>query len=185
MKRYYVLFVVVAVLAFGGLTVPKVTEAALYNGDNYSGAWEPTDSSVFAIQFDYGGSTNDSFHVYDYGNQFNSLELFTSPGSMFDTVYFHEDQFGIWYADTTEGGTSLILGSDPNIGFYFSDGNTVWDEYLLYGPLNGAFELFDSNTNMHVFVHDAVPTPLPSSVFLLGAGMVGMIRLRMRKKPGA
>ena len=179
MKRFYALLSVVAFLTIGISTFAIDAQAALYSGQNYSGAWEPTDSSVFAIQFDYGGSASDSFYMYDYGNQFNSLELFTSSGYNFDTVYFQEDQYGIWYADTTAGGTSLILGSDPLFGFYFSDGNTVWDEYALYGPLSGAYELFDINTNMHVFVHDAVPTPIPSTAILLGAGLVGIIRLRM------
>lgn len=149
------------------------------SSNSYGGAWVPTDESVFAFEYD---SENGQAYIYDFGAPENNLEI--SSGSSFSNIYFSEitnDGTSTWYADTIEGGQTLLLGENPEFGISFANESGTWFEYFLFGN-SGAYTLIDPNTATALLIHDAetVHAPIPGAVLLLGTGLFSLAAVRTR-----
>lgn len=149
--------------------------------EKYSGAWEPTDETVFAMEF---GPDKGQAHIYDFGTPEASLALFTDAS--YANIFFTEiteNGVSTWYADTVAGGRTLLLGEDAGFGISFSnDDDTLFDYYVT--GTSGAYALMVPDMDTALLIHDAetVKTPIPGAALLLGSGLFGLATVRRRSR---
>jgi hypothetical protein len=120
--------------------------------------------------------------MYDWGNTDSSLEIFSGPGSVAETVYFTQEDSS-WYA-CLSGGAEIDLGESLDFGFSFGDGTSMYYTYdLTVIDAGEVYQLSPDGNDITIYTSDVAPVPLPASALLLGSGMVGLIafgRVRLR-----
>ena len=181
--KMILLFAMVAATAFAFATPTNVAACVFTYSNPYSGAWQPTDDSVFLVELSSAASSA-SLHIYDFGAPENDLPVLSDGIFANTNIFFssaeNTDGSIAWYADTVPNGHALAFVSAPVFGFYFSQGSSNWQEYDLSGT-SAAFRLYEMNTGMDVLVHDSQPAvPVPAAIFLLGSGLIGLSALRRR-----
>ena len=147
--------------------------------------WTSIDNGTFFVQNQY--VANSAFGLYSWENN-NSLLLFSANDtnlnrtmdvySNVDLLNFEIDatklvKIGRRYYPETD---TLVLGSLPQFGFYFSDGATVYNTYALSGSASTGWDLSHGDMVVHIY-GDATPSPvpLPASLPLLGSGLLGLL----------
>jgi hypothetical protein len=154
----------------------------------YGGAWLPNSNDIFTFSWDNSGNDAHSFWLYDWGDTTEELLLFNNQQGNNATIWFLSNG-GNWYAsfDETQDGSDLFLGPTPEFGFYFYYAlNTpqINTTYELNNCGIDCFELIDNqsspNTHMRVWVHDAAPVPIPSTVWIFGIGILTIVGIRRK-----
>lgn len=163
------------------INAPACMDTGGIDAEKYNGAWEPTDETVFAMDF---GSKDGQAYIYDFGAPDAKLELFGE--APYANVFFTETMengTSTWYADTVAGGQTLLLGENAQFGIAFSNDSGTWFDYDLTGT-SGAYALMGSNSETVLLIHDAetVHTPIPGAALLLGSGLFGLAAVRRRSR---
>jgi hypothetical protein len=158
----------------------------------YNGAWTLDDEAhdLFAITVSINLIGNGSGQLYmcDYGN--TGIDMLVVNNNFLEgvTVAFSNES-GNWQAQVVGSDPlrSLDLGDTQDFGFYFKDGsNNMSTSYDVTPaePTTDSFFLTDtqtpSATGMNVAIHDVALVPIPGSVMLLGAGIIGLVGIRRR-----
>lgn len=161
------------------ISSPACTTTGGIDIETYSGAWEPTDDSVFAMSFEFNDGQT---YIYDFGAPESKLAVF--DGTPYSNIYFTEiieEGVSTWYADTAAGGQTLLLGETAHFGILFSNDEEAWMDYYVAGE-SGAYAVMASNMDAALLVHDAemVNTPIPGAALLLGSGIFGLVAIRRR-----
>jgi len=143
----------------------------------YSGAWQPNSDDFFVVSLSSGTG---SLYLFDWGNTTNNLMILSNGSFNNSTVYF-SPVGTTWWAGLTQGAQTLNLGLSNWFGFYFSDGsNPPYLSYALTSTGTDSYTLFESNTSMTVMLHDADPVPIPATVWIFGAGLMGIVGIRRK-----
>ena len=152
----------------------------------YSGAWDPNSTDPVII-FEITPGTQDAWlYMYDWNNT-DSMMVIEDAMFAAANVFFTQDSSDIWHAGLTSGAKTLNLGNSTRFGFYFSDGLNKNTSYVLTTITGGSqYRLRDnqgsSKTKMDVIVNFAAPVPIPATVWILGAGLLGLVGIRRKLK---
>lgn len=167
------------------LMIPIIASACISTGgidlENYGGAWEPTDETVFTMDL---GSIDGQTYIYDFGAPEARLALFSD--SPYANIFFTEvieNGVSSWYADTYAGGQALLLGENAKFGISFTNDDETFLEYYVSGT-SGAYALMASGMDAPLLIHDAekVHTPIPGAALLLGSGLFGLAAVRRKSR---
>lgn len=163
-------FVVAVIMAFAC----PAAQAALY-----SGAWEPTDNNVNYISTDFASGSNHYVYMYKWNTPEDNF-LILPKGSVASTVEFSHDGGG-WKASS--GGYDLNLGANPYFGLILADFFPKLAIAYSYdvSKLKDVMHLLTVDGAKYLQV-DASMVPIPSSVWLLGSGLLSFVLLRNRQK---
>lgn len=167
-------------LLFGLIVVAAVLmilpSSSIADTITYSGAWEPNSDDVFFIDLTPTDGS-ESLYMYDWGDTDKNLFLLSDGIYNNVTVYFTKE-LSTWYAGLDEGVETLNLGVSNWFGLYFS--GSCYTSYDLTSIGKDAYRLYEPNTKMTVVVHDAAPVPIPSTVWIFGAGVIGILGIRRK-----
>ena len=181
-KKFFIQILALVML----LGIAQVAGAAY---SDYSGSWETTDtqSSAYTISLIGNLTSGWSFGVYDIAGSNGALALIDSTTTY--STFYVDDSNVLHVTQGISGGSTLTLTS-PNgfFGFYFSDGSTMYHAYKYdsAGPVNQWLLKMAASYNAGgpVIASDVAPVPIPSAVWLLGSGLIGLVAFggRRRKK---
>jgi hypothetical protein len=141
--------------------------------------WFPTESGQVDVNFIIDGTFPLAlFDDDDTG--YESPLLLNKPG---DTIAFKQLN-GDWEVESTETSNSITLTNSFNFVVALDlggedgwVGNTGYEKKA-FGVYN---VLWSEQVEAQMALIDAQPVPLPASVLLLGAGLLGIIGIRRRK----
>jgi hypothetical protein len=134
--------------------------------------WSPTESGQIDVNF-IGELDVAIFDDEDVGYA-NPLEL----AEIADTITFNMVG-NDWVLESTQTGNSLTLADSSYFVIALALGNWIGStefEKLAFGIYN-----VNWGPDAQIKVIDAQPVPLPASVLLLGAGLLGLMGIRHRK----
>jgi len=138
----------------------------------YSGAWTPTNHSTKFFNVTFTDMTPDAdFNLMIRNNASETLSVFNQSQFLTAVQVGFSQTDGIYTAST--GGSSLILGEKPNFWLGYSLGADMVHDYT-YSLLTGTDQFQLSLDSKTIIVSDASPVPLPASIWLLGAALVGL-----------
>ena len=180
MKKKNLIVVLIIAAAFL-LLIPLNTIAAMEAPVPYSGAWDRNSDDAFFIELT-PDSGSGSLYMYDWNNDDNLLIINDNVYES-NTIYFLSNDSG-WYAsdDNSINTGDLLLGDDTIFGLYFYDGVTKYFDYTYELTSGDSYKLVNSNTNMTVVAHDINPVPIPATVWIFGAGLIGLVGIRRKLK---
>lgn len=146
----------------------------------YSGSWQATSDSVeyFNLTFaDTAPDTDFSFFIYNRDSN-EKLNIFSQSQFMnAASVQLTKDNGNYW---AKLGSSALALGPSPYFGLGFDLGQGEIYEYS-YALLTGDDQYKLRLGNQKILVSsDASPTPLPASLWLLGAALAGLVSVRRK-----
>jgi hypothetical protein len=179
MKKKNLLFGLIVVAAF--LMIIPINAAA----DTYNGAWEPVVSPFFS--FDVTPSSGPgSLYLYDWGAISSDLQLISDGTYSFTVVYIWWDTGDSkYYAGFSDSDKGLDLGDDTQFGFYFKKSNKHTLYSIVTNSPNFSYNIIDDqaggdSSNMEVQITRAAPIPIPSTVWIFGAGLIGLVGIRRK-----
>ena len=146
----------------------------------FDGTWDVSSGSMYAVQTSLL-QHDSSLYLYNLGNTAERLLVLNDSFLSHASIYFTNVN-NIWYAGRSVGAQDLTLGTTPNFGFLFMDGDGIHTSYDLTPIVSGnSYELRTSD--MDVIFADAKPVPEPSTLLLLGVGLIGVAVIGLRKRP--
>jgi len=163
-----------------GLFLGVMLIAALLFANHEAGAytvWDPTTNISNLISLEFPSGSPYQVYLYDPQNPSALIKIMDS-GSLAINVTFSESG-GDWYATPSIGG-NLNLGPSDLFGLFFrpaSGGDDIYTySYTLWGTE------YKLTVNSYDYFLTNVLIPIPSSVLLLGTGILGLALLGWRRK---
>lgn len=146
----------------------------------YSGTWKATSDSVEYFNLtlaDIAPDSDFSFFIYNQDSK-QKLDIFSQSQFMnAASVQFSKDKGNYW---AKLGSNALSLGPSPHFGLGFDLGQGEIYEYS-YALLTGDDQYQLRLGNQKILISsDASPTPLPATLWLLGAALAGMVSVRRK-----
>ncbi len=178
MKKYvYIPFVITVLTIFFSFIHIQIAKAIIAGVDN---RFIPTDNDSDFYTF-YNLSPNWYFGVYDY-KEAETNGLFLLGDSNQSAQFQLEQQTGKWILKVTEGvdeGKTIELGDTKDFSFFFYDGDNYYTPII---SQIGKDKFVFKNNNDEILGFDLRSVPIPSAIWLLGIGVLGVIMLGNRKR---
>ena len=157
------------------------------SADTYNGAWEPTfNNPLYSYSLTYTVSGTASFYMYDDGGTPTpgSGLLLLNNSTPSNLVFFDILGDSYWYAslDPNFSSGNYFLGTTNNFRFFFYDSSSHISYNLTEIEAGKQYSLNEPDTDTTVQVVGAAPIPIPATVWIFGAGLVGLVGIRKKLK---
>lgn len=138
--------------------------------------WEPISSKVEFTLVDNGSTGDYQFALFDDVETSACLHLFFDKKTS-ETVNFSQlPNSSDWQAKNPPD--SIILTNSGRFRVEFYNGSEWIEDTVKLDPVNGTYTLSFGANMPELNIDNSTPAPVPNPVFLLGAGLIGLVGFR-------